>query len=33
MNGFWLIRQDGTKSYVMSYFDELINNAGKYIKK
>lgn len=33
MNGFWLIRQDGTKSYVMNYFDELISNAGKYIKK
>jgi len=33
MNGFWLIRQDGTKSYVMKYFDELLQNAGGFLKK
>ncbi|MBD2723104.1 hypothetical protein [Hymenobacter armeniacus] len=28
LNGFWLIRPDGTKSYVMNYFDELLHHAG-----
>jgi hypothetical protein len=33
MNGFWLIRQDGSKSYVMKYFDELLQNAGGFLKR
>jgi hypothetical protein len=31
MNGFWLIRKDGSKSYVMKYFEELLQHAGGYI--
>lgn len=33
LNGFWLIRQDGTKSYAMEYFDEILQNAGGFIKR
>lgn len=32
MRGFWLIRPDGTKSYVAEYFDILMKNAGRKIK-
>ena len=31
MRGFWLIRPDGTTSYVGEYFDKLLKNAGKKI--
>jgi hypothetical protein len=33
MRGFWLIRPDGSKSWVAEYFDLLLNNAGKRLKK
>lgn len=29
MRGFWLIRPDGTMSWVAEYFDQLLKNAGK----
>jgi hypothetical protein len=29
MRGFWLIRPDGTKSWVAEYFDRLLSNPGK----
>lgn len=32
MRGFWLIRPDGTKSFVAEYFDALLSNAGKKLK-
>jgi hypothetical protein len=32
MRGFWLIRPDGTKSFVGEYFDLLMNNAGGRIQ-
>lgn len=31
MNGFWFIKPDGTKSYVLTYFELLLKNAGKTI--
>lgn len=31
MRGFWLIRPDGTTSFVGAYFDRLLKNAGKKI--
>ena len=32
MRGFWLVRPDGTKSFVGEYFDLLMNNAGGRIQ-
>jgi hypothetical protein len=29
LNGFWLLKPDGTKGYAMQYFDWLLKNAGK----
>jgi hypothetical protein len=29
LNGFWLVRPDGTTSYVMKYFQELFDHSGK----
>ncbi|MBN8664802.1 MAG: hypothetical protein J0L83_09520 [Chitinophagales bacterium] len=33
MRGFWLIRPDGTKSFAGAYFEQLLNNAGRRLKK
>jgi hypothetical protein len=33
MRGFWLIRPDGTTSFVGEYFQSLLKNAGKNLKK
>lgn len=32
MRGFWLVRPDGTKSWVAEYFDQLLTNAGNRLK-
>jgi hypothetical protein len=29
MRGFWLIRPDGTQSFIGEYFEKLLNNAGE----
>jgi len=31
LNGFWLLRPDGTKGYAMQYFDQLLKFAGRSI--
>jgi hypothetical protein len=31
LNGFWLLRPDGTSGYAMQYFSYLLKNAGKRI--
>jgi hypothetical protein len=31
LNGFWLLRPDGTKGYAMQYFDQLFKFAGRSI--
>jgi hypothetical protein len=31
LNGFWLLRPDGTKGYAMQYFDQLLKFEGRSI--